>query len=184
MRRQSRERDLLGRPIRKRKFGFQALLERHDRATLPGRARRLEYLKSVAPGGTFMFTTEMFHLLDEVRATFVNAEYAGTLLLATAFIEHWLGGILDHKGFCKEARSGLKGIVACMRKNEIGHEFVLAKIDRLRLVRNPFGHAKGFDHEHGLDQRSIRSQTHPYALLERDAMDAISLVYAVASERC
>jgi hypothetical protein len=130
-----------------------------------------------------MFSTEMFHLLDEVRATFVNAEYAGTLLLATAFTEHWLSGILESKGFYKEARSGLKGIVICMRKNKIGHEFVLAKVDRLRLIRNPFGHLKDFDHEHGLDRRSIHSQTPSHVLLERDAMDAISLVYAVASAR-
>lgn len=181
--RSRREKDLLGRPIRKRKLGFHALLERHDRATLPGRVDRLTYLKSIHPGGTFMFSTEMFYLLDEVKATFVNAEYTGTILLASAFIEQWLSCVLGSKGLHKEARSGLKGIIDCMREHKIGQEFVLAKIDKLRLIRIPFGHSKDFNYEHGLGRRSVDMHTHPDMILEKDAKNAISLVYAVASAR-
>lgn len=180
----SRGRDLLGRPVRTRKSGFQSQLEQLDRATLAARVGRLRHLAEVHPGKvTFMCPPEMFYLLDEVKSTFVNGEHTSTLLLATAFIEHWLSGILHAKGLHKESTSGLAGIVACMRRRGIGHEFILTKIDRLRLVRNPFSHLKHPEHEHKIDRRSVNQRTHPHVLMEQDAREAVSLVYTVAMGR-
>lgn len=176
-------RDLLGRSIRNRAPRFQALLRRHDRMSLAGRAERLEYLNSIHPGGTFVVSTEMFHLLDEVKATFVNAEYTATIMLSVAFIEQWLSNVLYAKRFPKEAGSGLKAIIECLRKNRIAHEFVLSRIDRLRLIRNPFTHLKELGHEFGLGKRAFDSRTPPAALLERDAREAVSLLYTVAASK-
>lgn len=175
--------DLLGRPLRQSKSGWQRQIERFDQATMPGRVERLKYLGSIHPGGTFMTSSEVFYLLDEMKGAFINGEFAATLLLCTASIEHWLTGILHDKGFPKEAQSGLKGIVACMRKNKIGQEFVLTKIDRLRLIRNPFCHSKSHEYEHSITRRALNQQIPPGALLEKDAKDAVSLVYTVATMR-
>ncbi len=125
----------------------------------------------------------MFHLHDEVKATFINAEFTATIMLSVAFIEQWLSSVLESHGFRKESKSGLKGILECLRKHRLVDEFVLSKVDRLRLIRNPFTHLKEIGHEHGLGKRSLDHGTFPVVLLERDAREAVSLLYTVATVR-
>lgn len=148
---------------------------------MAGRVERLEFLQSVNPGGTFMVSQEMFHLLDEVRATFINAEFTATLMLTAAFVEHWLAALLISRGHEKEIGAGLNSIVECMRLHSIGHSFVLEKIDRLRKIRIPFSHPKGMGYELGLDRRSLSENAAPIAVLEKEAKDAVSILYSVVT---
>ena len=53
------------------------------------------------------------------------------------------------------------------------------KVDSLRQIRNPFVHLKDFNHPHGLGQRMMQLRTHPEAILETDAKDALVAMYSV-----
>ena len=63
--------------------------------------------------------------------------------------------------------------------NDLVPVVLLDKADRLRKIRNPFVHLKSFDHEHTLTRRALTIETHPYELLEHDAQESLSLVFAI-----
>jgi hypothetical protein len=101
--------------------------------------------------------------------------------LASAFIEHWLGLHLESKGFHKEAKKGLAAIIECAQKNGLVHEYLLNKADDLRKIRNPFVHLKPFDHHHRITQRAMKSLSDPIIIMDKDARDALSIMYTIAT---
>ena len=123
-------------------------------------------------------------VFDEARRTFVNGDFVATILLAAAFIEHRLGSHSRSKGYVNVARQGLAQIVACARDHDFAAAYLLDKVDRVRQIRNPFVHLKPFEHEHGLIQRMIRGEVEePATLLEKDAKEALALMYTIAVAR-
>ena len=126
-------------------------------------------------------TIEADRAFDEAKTTYVNGEFVATILLANAFSEHWLGSFLARQGYFSEARGGLKSIIDCMRINNLLHEYLIAKIDRIRETRNPFVHAKPMEHQHRLTQRMIREHRDHLDILEADAKVAVSVMYEIVS---
>jgi len=175
------EKDLFGAKARRRKGYYESILAKHDRDTFADRLHRFKWLLKVFPKGYgFAMSMESASIFDEAKMAFINSEYISTILLANAFLEHWLGGILSARGFRKEANSGLKSIIECLRNNNLLHDYLLEKIDRLRQIRNPFVHKKPLGHRKNLDQRVFLEQRLPFELLEKDAKEALSLMYQVA----
>jgi hypothetical protein len=176
------DKDLFGKPVKKRKSRLERSLEKSDRDMFSSRLYRLKWLESVFPKGSgFLMPPETFYVFEEARLAFINGEFVATLLLANAFLEQWLGNVLASKGYEKEAGRGLSAILKCMAKTGLLHPFLADAADRLRKVRNPFVHIKSFNHEHRLTQRMFREKRYPNSLLEEDAKDAISLMLQVAT---
>lgn len=160
---------------------MESALEKYDRNSFEDRLERLKWLQKVFPTGYgFAMPPETAYVFDEAKNTFVDGAFIATILLSTAFVEHWLGTIVSARGFKGEARSGLSSIIECMRREGLMHEFLLKKADRLRKIRNPFVHLKSFDHVDRVTQRAMRQGKHPIAILEDDAREAISLMYGIA----
>jgi hypothetical protein len=181
MPRRSVEKDLFGKPIKRRRPRYEAALEGGDRATLPTRAERVRWLEAVVPRRYgFAMPLETFYVFEEAKASFVYGQFVATVLLAASFAEHWLTASLSSRGFTKDASRGLAASVACARSNRLINEKLLEKVDRLRLIRNPFVHLKSFEHKHGISQRFFRQRLHPKQVLEQDAKDALVAMYAVA----
>jgi hypothetical protein len=109
-----------------------------------------------------------------------DGQFVATVVLSVSFIEHWFSGKLHNRGMRKEAASGLAAMVAAARKQQLLADGILNRIDSLRLKRNPFAHLKDMDHEHSLGARSLSLRQHPDEVLERDAREALELMYAVA----
>lgn len=175
------QKELLCHKIRKRKGYYESVLAKYDRDTFAERLSRFKSLLKIFPRGYgFAMTMESASIFDEAKMAFINGEYISTILLANAFLEHWLGGILSVRGFRKEANSGLKSIIECLRNNNLLHDHLLEHIDRLRQIRNPFVHKKPLGHRKNLDQRVFLEQRLPFELLEKDAKEALSLMYQVA----
>jgi len=176
------DKDLFGKPIKKRKTRLERSLEKSDRETIISRLDRLKWLESIFPKGySYVMPPESFYVFEEARLTFINGEFVATLLLANAFLEQWLGNVLASKGYMKETNRGLSTILQCMAKTGLLHPFFANKVDRLRKIRNPFVHLKSFNHEHRLTQRIIREKRYPNSILEEDAKEAISLMLHVAT---
>ncbi len=83
------------------------------------------------------------------------------------------------KGFESEAKHSAQSIIKFCRRHQLVSDFLLDKFDRLRQIRNPFVHVKAFDHPFSLDQRIFAEKTQPNELIERDAKEALSLMYSL-----
>jgi hypothetical protein len=173
--------DLFGKTSKPRKSRLRSAVERYDRDTLDSRVARLEWLHKVFPSGYgFGMPFESAFVFEEAKMTFLNGQFIATSLLATAFLEHRLGSICASRGFVRESRAGLRRIIAKLREEGLVASVLLDKADYIRQRRNPFVHLKDFDHEHNLARRAIDQQTSPYDLIERDAKEALTVMYTVA----
>jgi HEPN domain len=176
------EKDLLGRKIRRRKTKLQIALERYDRNSFDERLARLRWLARVFPDKyAFLGPPETLYIFDEAKNTFTDGAYVSTILLCTSFIEHWLSSVLSSRGYDSDAKGGLNSIVKCLKRQRLAHDFLIKRIDRLRELRNPFAHLKPPEHPHRITHRAVSEARHPMQVLEDDAKNAVSLMYAVAT---
>jgi hypothetical protein len=176
------QKDLFGKPIKRRRPRFEWSLERAEKATLPLRAARVRWLKTVMPKNrALVMPLETFYVFEEAKSSFVYGCFVASTVLSAAFVEHWLGARLSQRGFTREADRGLAAMIGRCRKNDLLNPALLDRIDRLRLIRNPFTHLKSFDHPHGLGQRSVRGRSHPGKVLEADAKESLTTMYTVAA---
>ncbi len=181
MPREKRERDLFGNVIRTKKPRLQTALEKYDRDTLRERLDRLQFLQAFYPKKYwFAMTVESASIFGEARMAFINGEYISTILLAVCFAEHWLGGFLQTKGYARRSYSSLVIIINTLKRNELVSDYILSRLDRLRQIRNPFVHIKEIDHPNKLERRLIIEGLPPHELLEKDAKEALSLMYQIA----
>lgn len=175
-------RDLFGRRRRIHRTRAEIYLHKYDRDTYLIRLERLEWISKVFPKGSGMLAPpETVYIFDEIKMTYLNGQHISTILLAAAFLEHWLSGRLRDRGYIREAERGLKSIIECMRKHSLLDTFLLRKADRLRKIRNPFVHMKECDHEARIFRRALKERTDPFILLERDAREAITLVFEIVT---
>jgi hypothetical protein len=143
--------------------------------------RRLKWHARIHPGDYVIgVPLETFHLLREAKMTFVEGNFVATILVCGAFIEHVLSSQLESRGFSREARSGIRSIVECLRGQQSRLEPILDQVVHMQNIRNSFVHLKPFNHPYVLGQRSMKSQRPDIALLEEDAKRALSLMYTVA----
>jgi hypothetical protein len=176
------EKDLFGKPIRERKCRQQTALEKHDRESLEERIVRLKWVEKIFPKGYgFLMPPETVYVFNEAKMAFINGEFIATLLLVSAFVEHWLGIYIESKGFHKEAQKGLAVIIACARTNKLVHSALLDKADHLREIRNPFVHLKPFSHKDRVMHRALEMRDDPFSIMERDAKESLSIMYTIAT---
>ena len=148
-----------------------------DKATFQARAARLKFVDSML-GDTWMagslepvFVFQRSQLgLYQCGIHFYNYAYP-------AFIERVFHNFMVSKGLEKEANRGAQATIKYCRKHQLVNEFLLEKFDRLRQIRNPFVHNKPFDYPFTLSQRLVLEQLPPDDLLEKDAKEALSLMY-------
>lgn len=173
-------RDLFGKPIRQHRPRYEAALERADRASLGERAARVRWVAKMIPRNILMaMPFETAAVFQEAKSTFIAGHFVATVVLAAAFIEHWFSSNLISLGFGREAAKGLAASISCSRKHNLVPSVILEKADRLRQIRNPFVHLKSFEHEHNLTRRAFKIEKLPHELLETDAQESLSLIYAV-----
>jgi len=178
------DRDLFGKPIKRRRPRYEWSLGRAENSTLPVRAARIRWLATKLPRNrTYMMPQETFYVFDEAKSSFVYGCFVATTVLCAAFVEHWLAGQLVDIGFAKEAGRGLASMLDCCRKHDFLNSPVLIRIERLRTIRTPFLHLKQFDHPHTIGQRTLRDRRHPFSVMEEDAKESLITMYAVATSR-
>lgn len=172
-------RDLFGNEIEPPKDSLELELIEYDQFTFEERLARLKYLHRVYPEGYgFLMSMEAAYLFDEARRAFVHGESVGTILLAQAFIEHWLGGQLG--GVIKKKKPGLDDILKHLRNEGRVHEWLIEQVDALRKLRNSFVHPKQFDHPHNLSRKIAVEHKSPDEILDKAAKEALAIMYQIA----
>jgi hypothetical protein len=150
-----------------------------DAFSFQSRLARLEYLHNVYPPGYCMMSLEMYYLFTEARYSYVNGQYIATILLSQSLIEQWLCGVLIEKGYPVKENAGLSEIIKSLRKHHLLHNLLVDKIEYLRKIRNPFVHLKPMTHPDNLDHRSINQGIYHQVLAEKDAREALALMYEI-----
>jgi hypothetical protein len=174
--------DLFGRELKTRRPAYEAALEKRDSWTRPQRAARVRWLKQKLPGGMGMPMDTMF-VFNEATSSFIDGYFVATIVLSSAFAEHWIAGHLEARGLSKEASRGLDSCIQSARRLRMWPDLILDRLDYLRKVRNPFVHLKKYTHEHSLNQRSYHRGLDAGEVAEADAKHALETVSALVHAR-
>ena len=171
------EKDLFGNIRKRGKTKAEQYLSKRDRETFLKRIERLNYLKKVVPkNSSFLYSIELHYLMSEATQCFVNGQFVSTIILTQSFFEQWLHNFLISKGYEKEAKRGLKSMLAVIEKNNYLPKSVIRKVDEIRKIRNPFTHYKKEDL---LTNQTYMKHIEPDEFLYKKAKDGIGLVYQI-----
>ena len=182
------EKDLFGKKVvqKKRKTKLEVALGKTDNESFKDRLNRLRYLNKIFPHDLLLGADqETIYILSEAKMTFINGEFIATILLTHAFIERLMQSHYESIGLGTIAKRGLKAMIVHAKKNEILHPYLLDKFDLMRKKRNPLTHLKPFEHGYNLSQRVLteikndKQYVHPIGMLEEDAKEAITLMFAL-----
>ena len=121
---------------------------------------------------------ETLGALQEAEDAYREGQFISVILLALAVIEHELVDALVGRSL---ATYGVKAKEATdlARQHQVLDGALLNRIDKLRLVRNPFVHRKAPDNPHTYGNRYIARKMHPKKLLEEDAQEAFQVMHIV-----
>ncbi len=161
----------------------EAWLRGSDEQSFDERCRRLRRTIAVYPDHDLFMPGSSQDVFAEARTTFVNGDFASTLLVAQAFIEHRLQHWVAARGEHKLAKKGPSANLEYCRTEVVLNEIVIDGLDELRRVRNPFAHLRPFDDPDSLFQRVLNRMEEPDAVMEDDAFRAFTLMLTVATTR-
>ncbi len=176
------KKDLFGHKIKHHKERLEILLAKHDRDTLFERIERIKFVQRTMPRGDMLGSFESVFLYIETKDSFINGQFIATLMLAQSFIERVLQKQMENKGY-PAANRGLKYIIKYCKDNQFLEPILINKIDKLRKIRNPFSHLKHDDYPYRVDARVFQEQKMHQEILQKDAEEAIGLMYTVALTR-
>lgn len=155
-----------------------AALVQSDEMRRSERADRILWLsKYQIPLGIVVGEMDTMAVLGEARGCFIEGHYIASLLMCVAFIEHTITDTLVERNL---AKYGIRFVEAIKLAGNAGlfPLDMLSRADRLREIRNPFTHRKNSNHHHTFGNRFHEERVHPQIILERDAKEALELMYA------
>lgn len=158
---------------------FERELAEFDKATFNERLSRFRYFYRYYPEyDKILFgSDESYRIFKEVQSCFINAEYIAVVVLAQSFIERRFQESLKNFGFEKESKLSLNKIIKKFKGKSVIPDYFLDKVDTLRLKRNPFVHLRDVMDKDNLFSRSRMLTQDAQDVLEKDAKDAISLMF-------
>lgn len=172
------EGDLLS-PLSETEYLQMLLRDLHD--DLPGRITRLRYIgdqsRSLGPAGSVISGgMTSYNAYVEARSSFINGNFAATVVLCQAFAENLLGsflsmgdeGLPDRLSFAETRRLCVdKGYLTSLDSEELR---------KLGNLRNPIAHYRHNRDPANVDRRAMSSGTQFEHVIERDAYFAIATV--------
>jgi hypothetical protein len=154
-------------------------LELSDASQRDERADRIIWMSSYNQRpSVIMGFFEALNVLGEAEAAYREGHFISVILLAQALIEHEL---VDELVRLKVTSYGvsLTQALQLAQAHHVLADDVIDRINKLRLVRNPFAHLKKPDHAHSFGSRFRARKIHPKVLLQEDAQEAFKLMYEV-----
>lgn len=179
------EGDLLS-PLTELEFLQLFLRDLHD--DLPGRITRMRYLGDQAgtlgsAGTMILGGSPAYNAFAEARSSFVNGNYAATIILCQAMAENLLAAAIQLDGGLVPNRVAFaETLRLCEGKGYLtGHDS--AELKKLANLRNPLAHYRSLDDPSHVDHRSMTEKAHFLEILERDAFFAIALIMHILGKK-
>ena len=170
--------------VKKRHRRHEKGLIQYDNMTFEERLRRLTYINKIYPKGLLLVgDMEFVFTFGETKDCFINGHFIATIMLAQSFIEKIFYDFFNRNNLEKQARSGLDSMIKYARQNNLINSLILNKVDSLRLKRNPFTHPKDWNYPHNLSNRIQKNKTQPHEQLEKDATEAIQVMFYLTSNK-
>jgi hypothetical protein len=176
--------DLFGDEIARMIDSAEQELNSYDTESFHERAKRLRLINQSFPYGDRLFGSyESSKIFDEAIHCYVFGQFIATIILAQAFIERRFQEYFNLSGDNGRAKYTLDQFIKEFKGTEFLPDFVLEKIDKIRLKRNPFLHHRKPLQENTLMARALMTKTDPEYLLETDAKDAIHVMFEMSQRR-
>jgi len=176
------QKDLFGNDVKQASLDItEQYIKDRDEVMFIQRSNRLKYLHKINPSGiTLAGQAELVLTYRELQLCFIDGHTLATIVLGQAFVEKVLHHYYNQIGLTEIAKKGLNAILQHAIKNKTLNPYVIKKVDKIRLIRNPITHLKENDYKHSLDNRSYNSKTSPMNQLEKDAKEAIEIATFIA----
>ena len=160
------------------------LADLHD--DLRGKVSRFRQLVDLSEvlgsSGTMLFGGEVSHVAwREARWSFIHGNFAATVLLCQAMVEHTLAGFIEGGllvGDLPQRISFSETLRRCKEFAVVSDE-TAAELERLMSLRNPLSHFRGINDPASLSGRVMMTLEPAEAHLRRDATFAIGLTIRV-----
>lgn len=179
--------DIFGNAIKekkKRKTKLEKYLTDYDNDTFNDRLARLTFVNKMYPKGLILAgDMEFVFTFGEIKECYINGHFIATIILTQSFIEKVFIEFFNRKSLDKETNHGLDRMIKYARKKSLINSVILNMVDNLRLKRNPFVHSKDFDYPHSLSRRSINNKTLPLEQLDKDAKEAMQILFYIMNNR-
>ncbi len=163
------------------------LADLHDE--LPGKVTRFRHLADLGGAlgsqGTMLFGgTAAFNAWTEARSSFVQGNFAATILLCQSLVENLLAAFL-HAGLMMDdlpPRIAFSDTLKRCRDRNLISGQDSSDLERLMGLRNPLSHFRTVADGQNLDRRAITAGLRPEALIEQDAWFAIGLAVRILAK--
>ncbi len=155
-----------------------ACLEHYDQRDRTERAARHIWLgkHQVHADGIYWERSETSEVMDEACSSFIHGNFVATLVLALAYVEHVINDELPPLPPKKRAPTMIDAIKQA-RAGGLFPDDLLDGATVLTDFRNPFMHRRDSADPDTIGQRVRHRKSHPRAILEQDARDALQVMY-------
>lgn len=152
-------------------------LSESDEMRRDRRADRMIWLSGHLPNfGVMAGPMDTMSLIEEARSTYLDGHFVAAVLTALALIERLITAELTARGIqCRR----LEVAIQKAREHTALPADLLTSAERVRRKRNAFTHPRPEDDPDNFGNRFMASKRHPNAILEEDAQEALSLMYAL-----
>lgn len=152
-------------------------IKQKDAASFNGRVSRLKYLHKLNPEGkALMGNVETVNAYREMQWCYIEGFYLSVIVLAQSLIEKILQDRLNRtSGIEKKDTRTLTSMLKVIKQKKLLHDFWIAKIDRIRKIRNPITHLRYVGDPDCAHIRSYNQGNHIERQLELDAKDALEV---------
>ncbi len=176
--------DLFGNDINDDSTEEEEELKNFDVLTFKERLKRLRNVNQIFPIGQREYgSDESFKIFDEAVHSYIFGQYITTIILAQAFIERRFQEYFHFRFDDKRSKYTLDKFVKEFKGTDFLPDFILEKIDNIRLKRNPFVHHRMPLQKDTLMARAFSSKIHPDKLLHNDAKDALEVMFDMVQRR-
>lgn len=156
-----------------------AALEQSDAMRREARADRLIWLSGNLGDtpGLISGAVDTLTVRNEAKDCFADGYFIAALLLAFGFIEHALTEELRQRGLVDEQKKHtMAQLLDLAEKHSVFSAALLTGVEGLREIRNSYPHLKEPGSKFTLGHRFIEKGSHPQAVLEGDAKQALTLM--------
>ena len=174
------QRDFWGKQKKERVSQLEKWLQKYDKDTLADRLARLHTVKNAmaSPSGYGLSSPDSIFLFNDARDCFINGQFAACIIVCQALLEHRFKGMYHMAGQDNVVRWGFKRLIKHVLADTILPDFLISKLEELRVKRNPLVHMTD-DPLACYWRRALSQSTTAEKLLEQDAKESFLLTFEI-----
>ncbi len=161
-------------------------LTNEDVSCFEERLSRLTWLAESTPQGEYWTFPGGFlakSSFEEMRYSFVYAQYLTTILVGLAYIERTLSAVFYGWGRNDLERANLSKLLnEAFNSNLIGKE-ELDELHEIRRLRNSYAHFRKPGHSEGVEYRALSEDQAFYDVVEQDAVTVLKASLRLVDRR-